>query len=86
MLVQKYSILDVIFSLHYNKLESEKHFKLRFFTAPTSSAIGVSSNMGWGVNSVGCTRYFVGLIWTVEHPPSYLFFVRTDPTWTYFEK
>ena len=38
------------------------------------------------LNSVGCTRYFVGLVLTVELAPLYLLFVRTNPTWTYVEK
>ena len=40
-----------IFNIHYsqieNKVESEKHVKVRLFTVRTDPTYGVSSNMGW---------------------------------------
>ena len=58
--VQKYSTIDVIFSIHCsqieNQVESEKHVKARFFNVRTNPTLGVSSNMGWGV-SEQCWMY-----------------------------
>ena len=56
-----YLSMDVIFiSIHYsqieNKVELEKHVKVLFYTVRTNVGLGVC------LNSVGCTRYFVGLI------------------------
>ena len=46
--------MDSIFSIHYsqidNKVESEKHGKVIFFTVPTNPTLGVGLNMGWGVS------------------------------------
>ena len=75
-----------MFNIHYsqieNKVEWEKHAKVRFF--PT---LGVISNIGGGV-SEQCWLYqiVVGLILTVELDLFYLFPVPTKPTSTYFEK
>ena len=38
------------------------------------------------LNSVGCTRYFVGLVWAFELAAFYVFFVRTNPTWLFSKK
>ena len=58
--VLKYPTINAIFSIHYsqikNKVESEKHGKVRFFTVRTNPTLGVSSNMGWGV-SEQCWMY-----------------------------
>ena len=85
MIVQKYTTIDAIFSIHYsqiqNKVESEKHVRVRLSTGQTNPTLGVSSNIGCSV-SEQCWMY---QIFRGASRP-YLFFVRTHPTWTYFEK
>ena len=78
----------VIFSIHYsqieNKVESEKHFKDRFFTVRTNPTLRVSSNMGWGV----CEQYWMYQIicgfYLNSRTIAPFIFARTNPTWTYF--
>ena len=60
----------VIFQLK-TKYSQKKHVKVKFFTVQTNPIPHTS---------VGCTRYFVGLVLTVELAPLYLLFARTNPT------
>ena len=71
ILVQKYSTIDrpTIFSIRHaqieNKLESVKHVKVRFSLVDVRAnpTRGFSANRdGVCLNSVGCSRYFVGLV------------------------
>ena len=84
-MVQKYSTIDAIFSIHYSqiesKVESEKHVKIRFFTVRTNPTLGVSSNMGWGVSEQRCMyQIFCGVNLNSPASPNNLFFVRKNPT------
>ena len=50
----KYLTIDAIISIYLyqieNKVESEKHVKVRFFTLRTDPTLRFGSNIGWGLS------------------------------------